>query len=231
VIFVSVDNGNDLMRRLLQRLCHGATDFEHIWKGLVLGVGCKGRIRRTCLGPWLGEGNVQRPLLPTNILVCLAEEVRLPPLLLKELDYNLSPSPWLVGAVYGAHQGKRLLLDERLQVDIVDGGKGQVEKVACQGRDGGEVAMEEDGVQDGCGKGQPCFRAMCMWRSWVAGWEGWADGWKEQLGAAGRTRSDSPFTTSLTQAASAKISRLYSGRRLGSILAWALEEEVKAGRC
>lgn len=74
-----------------------------------------------------------------------------------------------MGAVYGAHQGKRLLLDERLEVDIVDGGKGEVEEVACQGRDGGEVPVKEDCVQDGCGKGQPWFRAMSGWGSWVAG--------------------------------------------------------------
>jgi hypothetical protein len=38
-------------------------------------------------------------------------------------------------------------------------------------------------------------------------------------------KGDSPFTTSFTQAASANISRLYSGRRLVSILASAREPE------
>jgi hypothetical protein len=38
------------------------------------------------------------------------------------------------------------LLNERLQVYIVDGGKRQVEQVAGEGRDGGEVSVEENGV-------------------------------------------------------------------------------------
>ena len=54
-------------------------------------------------------------------------------------------------AVNGTLQSIRLLLDERLEVDIVNGGEGEVEQVAGEGRDGGEVAMEEDSMQNRCG--------------------------------------------------------------------------------
>jgi len=55
VVFVSVDDGDDLMRRLLQRLCHGATDFEHICKGLVFGLGCKKTTDTTYLSRSVAE--------------------------------------------------------------------------------------------------------------------------------------------------------------------------------
>lgn len=102
----------------------------------------------TGFGAWLCERHVQRPLLPTDILVRLAEEICLPALLLKELHGNLAAPPGLVGAVYGPAQRMGLLLDEGFEVDIVNGRQGEVEQVAGEGRDGGEVAVEEDGVED-----------------------------------------------------------------------------------
>lgn len=132
VVFVAVDDGDDLVGGLFHGLAHSATDLENI-----------------CLRPGLCERHVQRPLLPTNILVCLAEEVRLSPLLLEELYRNLAPSSGLVGAVYGATESMRLLLDERLEVHIVDGGESEVEQIACEGRNRGEVSVKEDGVEYG----------------------------------------------------------------------------------
>lgn len=131
VVFVAVDDGDDLVRGFFQRLCHCATDLEDV-----------------SLGPGLGESHVKRPLLPANVFVCLSEKVRLSPLLLEELDDNLTSSAWLVGAVYGAHKRKRLLLNKGFKVDIIDGGQRQVEQVACQGRYRGKVPVKEDGMQD-----------------------------------------------------------------------------------
>jgi hypothetical protein len=54
-------------------------------------------------------------------------------------------------ALDGADEGGGALVDQRLEVDIVDGGEREVEQVARERRDGGEVAVEEDGVEDGCG--------------------------------------------------------------------------------
>lgn len=120
------------------------------WISGLAGVGGLVGLLRTSLGPGLGESHVKRPLLPANVFVCLSEKVRLSPLLLKELDDNLTSSAWMVGAVYGAHERKRLLLDKRLKVDIVDGGQRQVEQVACQGRYRGKVPVKENRVQDCC---------------------------------------------------------------------------------
>ena len=81
----------------------------------------------TSLCPGLGDGNVERPLLPADVLVGLAKEVRLSPFLLEELHDNLASTPGLVGAVYRTHERKSLLLDERLEIDIVDGRQREVE--------------------------------------------------------------------------------------------------------
>jgi hypothetical protein len=58
-----------------------------------------------------------------------------------------------VCAIDGAHQGYGPLLDQRFEVDIVNGGEGEIEQVAGQGRYGGEVSVEEDGVQNRCAHG------------------------------------------------------------------------------
>jgi hypothetical protein len=48
-----------------------------------------------------------------------------------------------VCAVYGADERDGALLDERLEVDVVNGGEGEVEQVAREGGYRGEVAVEE----------------------------------------------------------------------------------------
>jgi hypothetical protein len=102
--------------------------------------------QRTSLGSWLRKRNVQRPLLPTHIFFCAPKEIGLLALLLEELHDQLAPPALLVRAVDCAHQGYGPLLDQRLEVDIVDGGEGQVEQVAREGRYRREVPVEEDGV-------------------------------------------------------------------------------------
>jgi hypothetical protein len=99
--------------------------------------------KRTSLGSGLRERHVQRPLLPAHVLFGAAKEVGLFPLLLKELHYQLAPPSLLVRAFYGPDQRHGPLLDERLEVDIVNGGEGQVEQVAREGQYRGEVAVEE----------------------------------------------------------------------------------------
>jgi hypothetical protein len=108
--------------------------------------------QRTSLGARLSERDVQRPLLPAHVLVGTPKEVGLFPLLLKELDDELAPAPLLVRAVYSPNQRDGPLLNQRLEVDVVNGGKGEIEQVAGEGRYRGEVPVEEYGVQDGCSK-------------------------------------------------------------------------------
>ena len=57
-----------------------------------------------------------------------------------------------MGALNGSHQGNGPLVNQRLQVDIVDSRQCEVEQIAREGRYRGEVAVEEDGVQDCCGR-------------------------------------------------------------------------------
>jgi hypothetical protein len=99
--------------------------------------------QRTSLGSRLRKRHVQRPLLPAHVLLGAAEEVRLLALLLEELHDELAAPALLVCAVYCADECDGALLDERLEVDIVDGGEGEVEQVAREGRYRGEVAVEE----------------------------------------------------------------------------------------
>lgn len=101
---------------------------------------------RTSFRSWLGEGDIQCPLLPADILVCFAKEVRLSSFLLEELHDKLSPSSLLVCAVYCADQCYRSLVNQSFQVDVVDSGQSEIEKVAGDRRYRGKVAMEEDGV-------------------------------------------------------------------------------------
>jgi hypothetical protein len=108
--------------------------------------------QHTSLGAWLCKRDVQRPLLPAYILVGPPKEVGLFPLLLEELDDELAPAPLLVRAVYSPHQGNGPLLNQRLEIDVVNGGKGEIEQVAGEGRYRGEVAVEEYGVQNRCSK-------------------------------------------------------------------------------
>jgi hypothetical protein len=100
----------------------------------------------TSLGPRRRKRYIQRPLLPAYILVCLAEEIGLPPLLLEKLDDELATAALLMCAFNRAHECNRSLVDEGLEVYIVDCGKCEVEKVSGERGYGGEVAVEEDGV-------------------------------------------------------------------------------------
>lgn len=105
-----------------------------------------GACERTGFRSGLGKRDIERPLLPADILVCLAKEVRLSPSLLEELHYKLPSSPLLMCTVYRSHQRYRPLVDQRFQVYIIDGRQGEVEQVASKRRYGGEVAVEEDSV-------------------------------------------------------------------------------------
>jgi hypothetical protein len=57
-----------------------------------------------------------------------------------------------VCSVYRPHQRYCPLVNQRLQVNVVDGRQGEIEEVACEGRYGRKVAVEEDGMQDSCGR-------------------------------------------------------------------------------
>jgi hypothetical protein len=103
----------------------------------------------TSLGAWGSKRHVEGPLLPAHVFVGFSEKVRLPAALLKELYDELTTPPLLVSALDGAHQGNGPLVDQGLEVDVVDGRQGEVEQIPGEGGDGGEVSVEEDGVQDG----------------------------------------------------------------------------------
>jgi hypothetical protein len=47
-----------------------------------------------------------------------------------------------------AHERAHAGVDQGLEVDVVDGGEGDVEDVDGGGADGGEEAVEEDEVED-----------------------------------------------------------------------------------
>lgn len=82
-------------------------------------------------------------------------------------------------ALNGAHERNGPLVDQGLEVDIVNGRQGQVQQVSGEGRYGGKVAVEEDGVQDGCGS---------IWSAWVFAFThglGSGDGSKDGSGRRG----------------------------------------------
>jgi hypothetical protein len=103
--------------------------------------------QHTSLGSWLRKRDVQRPLFPAHVLLGTPKEVSLLPLLLEELYYELTSASLLVGPFYGPDQRYGSLLDERLEVDIVNGGEGQIEQVASERRYRGEVSVEEYGME------------------------------------------------------------------------------------
>jgi hypothetical protein len=215
VVFVPVYYGDDFVRSFLERLGHGATYFQDICttESVYSSATQRHRPQRTSLSSRLRKRDVQRPLLPANVLLCAAKKVGLFSLLLKELHYELSSSPLLVCAIYSPYESQRSLLNERLQVYIVDGGKGEVEQVACEGRYGSEVSVEEYGMQYCCSKAQLWSRGD-FGRGEVRS----GGGQVELKDKCRQQKTDVPFTTSFTHARSAKMSILYSGRRRGSMV-------------
>lgn len=132
MVFVAVDYGDDFVRGFLEGFGHGAANLEYI-----------------CLGAWGSECHIQSPLLPTHILVGFTKEIRLAPPLLEELHNELAPPALVVCSFYGAHKGYGALVNQSLEVDIVNSGEGKVEEVAGEWQNGGEVSVEEDGVENG----------------------------------------------------------------------------------
>jgi hypothetical protein len=115
--------------------------------------------RRTALGARLGDGDLDGPTLPTNLVVA-AGEPGLAAALLEKLDGELATAATGVGGGGGGGWGGALLgvklalesggalVDHGLELIIVDIGQGEVENDASLGGDGGEEAVEEDGVED-----------------------------------------------------------------------------------
>ena len=157
VVFVAVHDADDLMCGFLERLGHGAANFDDICSNQSALPFNYGACERTSLRPWLGERDVQRPLLPADVLVGFAKEVCLSPSLFEKLYDKLPSSSLLMCTVYRSHQCYGSLVDQRLQIHIVDRGEGEVEEVAGEGRYGGEVAVEEYGVQYRCSECQTWF--------------------------------------------------------------------------
>lgn len=145
MVLIPVDDGEDLEGCLLEHILHRFADF------------CAFRLR-----PRRSNSNIQRPNLPANLLLPLPRHPRQSPkphsgppsLLLIELDgyptaHAATPA---IENVIAARSGGKVLADERgdtgvdegFEIDVVDGGEGEVEDVEGGGTDGGEVSVEEN---------------------------------------------------------------------------------------
>ena len=140
MVFVPIHDFHDLERRLPYARLHRASHFDHI-----------------ALGSWRGTGDIERPGLPTDFFICTSSaaaegEIRSSPtrsLLLEELDLELSATTWLSWMrFYGSDKGEGALIDKGFEIDIVDSWESEVEKVATQRENGGEVAVEENGMEN-----------------------------------------------------------------------------------
>jgi hypothetical protein len=110
--------------------------------------------KRTTLSFGFGDGDLEGPALPADLVVAPGEP-GLAAALLEELDGELAPA-----AAARAHagrgslgvelalQGGGALVDHGLELVVVDVGEGEVEDLAGLRGDGGEEAVEEDGVED-----------------------------------------------------------------------------------
>jgi len=171
MIPIAINDSHDLHRRLLQRCLHRLAHFRalcshrapsrqpnspfHVATNIPRTKRREGEDHViTGLGPRRRERDLQHPHLPTHLLFGLAAaeptETATPPLLLEKLHRDLPAQ----AAVRG--RGGRELPDQRggarvdqgLELDVGDGGEGEVEDFDGGGADGGEVAVEEDGVED-----------------------------------------------------------------------------------
>lgn len=91
-------------------------------------------------------------MLPTDLLFRQGEPC-FPSALLKELHGDLAPNRVGVQVRRGidlADERDGALVNQRLEFHLVHDGKCHVEQIAGFGTDGGEVAVEEDGVQNAC---------------------------------------------------------------------------------
>jgi hypothetical protein len=162
VVLVSVGEGDDLHGSGEERLLHGAAHLGSLCKDELARCTLPSesrRARRTALGARLGDGDLDGPTLPANLVVA-AGEPGLAAALLEELDGELTPAAASVGgsgsggrrgALLGvelAFEGGGTLVDHGLELIIIDVGQGEVKNDAGLGGDGGEEAVEEDGVED-----------------------------------------------------------------------------------
>ena len=184
VVLVAVYNCDDFMCSFFKWFAHGATNFDNIWVSqsdlLSLWETCK----RTSFCSWLCQCNVQRPLLPTHILIRFTKEVSLLALLLKELHNKLPSSSLLVCAVYSSYQRYRSLVDQRFKIYVIDSREGKVEQVTGEGRNRCEIAVEEDSMQNRYNSYQ--LRSLNVLKHWdrrengrvpTPLWTWWAPGW------------------------------------------------------
>lgn len=124
-------------------------------------IKAKAGSRLTTFCSRLGHGDFDGPALPADLLFAAHDIPRLAAALLKELHRDLpTAAPAATTAVTVivatsrllflklAHQHLGPLVDERLEFVVVDVGQRQVEDVAGAGHDGGEEAVEEDGMED-----------------------------------------------------------------------------------
>lgn len=121
------------------------------------------REAHTRLRPRRSNSNIQRPNLPTNLLLPLSCHPRQPPkphpgppsLLLIEFDgYPTAhaATPTIEHIIAARSDGRKVLanergdagVDESFEVDVANGGEGEIEDVEGGGTDGREVSVEED---------------------------------------------------------------------------------------
>jgi len=90
--------------------------------------------KHTTLSPRGSKRNIQRPLLPTNLLLALGKP-RLPPLLLKKLHGHRAPHPGIPRTHIGTRiqlsdQRRGPLINQGLQLNIFHERQRQVEDIS-----------------------------------------------------------------------------------------------------
>lgn len=112
----------------------------------------------TRIRPWGRDCHVQRPDLPADLLLPLSSQSTepqpcAPAPLLKKLNgdaatYAAAATVGISGRQVLADKGRDAGVDEGLELDVIDGREREVENVDGAGANRGEVAVEEDQVQD-----------------------------------------------------------------------------------
>lgn len=102
----------------------------------------------TTLSPRVGNGDLNRPALPADLLVSSREPCLAPPLL-EELDVDLAPRTIRRRRIELAFERRSAGVNHGLKLIVVDVRQSKVEDVARAWCQRGEEAIKEDGVEDG----------------------------------------------------------------------------------
>lgn len=130
VVFVLLHDIGDLQDGVAEGSLDGSSGGGRFYTTMSAGHGRLRRRQPTLMGARRGEGDVQRPRLPDEVLIFCAKP-SLPSLAfpLTELDDNLAASVLILIVGVGVDLADELvdtLFNKRLEVDILDPGYGNV---------------------------------------------------------------------------------------------------------